>query len=154
MYTDISTKVIGEKFIGYTLDTDEEAIKNSILNLFIIQKGTVPGYPEFGNPLNITVFDLFDFFTAKTIEINIKNVIERYEPRVKVTNVNVLLYKEYNRIIVEIEYIYIVEGEKINASLDVAFAYNTVSYIGGRYIPSTEIDVNQCVIPDGFTPII
>ena len=63
-------------------DLDIEAIKNSIRNIFLVQKNTVPGKPWFGSPLSKDLFDLFDNMKGELIELAIKNAIQIWEPRV------------------------------------------------------------------------
>ncbi len=134
-YQDISSTFNKGSLSGYELEYDEDAIKNSLLNLFIIEKGTVPGKPHFGNPLNLQLFDLFDSFTQKDIETAIINSIETYEPRVKIHSVVVSLMPEYNRIIITINYSYAVGGSFNYDSLKIPYSHNTISYIGGRTQP-------------------
>jgi phage baseplate assembly protein W len=127
----------GDKLKGYELEYNEDAIKNSLLNLFTIQKGEVPGKPYLGNPLNLQLFDLFDFFTQSDMETAIINVIGMYEPRVTLHRVTVNRAEEYNRIIILIEYSFVI-GDSINYdSLAIPYSHNNVSYLGGRIKPTT-----------------
>ena len=118
---------------GLTEIHDLEAIKNALLNLFLIQQGEVPGKPKIGNPLIIKVFDLFDSFTEKTIEASIINIVEKYEPRVNIEKVKVTLDPEFNRIIVIIDFTAIINNRIIGDTIYIPFAHNTKSYIGNRY---------------------
>jgi len=69
---------------------DEEAIKNSLINIF----NTIPGerflIPEFGTNLLQYIFQPVTEATARAIGNSILNTIERWEPRVIVENVNVV----------------------------------------------------------------
>ncbi len=120
------------KLIGYDFDLDEEAIKNSIRNIFTVQKGEVPGKPWFGNPLNIALFDLFDFFSEKDMEIAVQNALERWEPRINVIRIVVNKALEYNRIIIHVDYSYNVGTDLRYSDIDIPYTHNNISYIGGR----------------------
>jgi len=99
-YKDINPKFDNNKLVSYDLETNEDAIKNSLLNIFAISKGEVPGKPKFGNPIDLSVFDLFNFFDQKHLEAAIENVIANYEPRVNIEGVSVIKAEEFNRIII------------------------------------------------------
>ncbi len=132
-YIDYSPKnTINNNLIGYDYDVDNEAVKNSIRNIFTIQKGECPGKPWFGNPLNIALFDLFDFFTNHQLEVSIINTLKLYEPRIVVENVDVHLAPEYNRIIVLIYFHYNIDNSVIYDSLEMPYTHNSISYLGGR----------------------
>jgi hypothetical protein len=68
---------------------DEQAIKNSLVNIF----NTIPGQkvlnPEFGLNLKKFLFDPLTEFTAQRISETIFNGITRWEPRVKIINIDV-----------------------------------------------------------------
>ncbi len=137
VYNDISPLVDGRnKLINYEFEYDEEAIKNSLLNIFTVAKGDCPGKPQFGNPLNIHVFDLFTFFNTNDLETAIINEIEKYEPRVKVYSVVVDEAPEYNRIIVTINFSYVLESAINYDSLAIPYTHNSISYLGGRIDPA------------------
>ncbi len=146
-YQDISAVFDVDKMSGYEIEYDEAAIRNSLLNLFTIHKGDVPGKPYLGNPLDLMVFDLFDFFTQKDIETAVINSINTYEPRVQLHNVIISPAPEYNRIIITINYSYAV-GATINYdSLDIPYSHNNISYLGGRIRPATPKQTpNTCVL--------
>ncbi len=137
IFQDFSPTFRGNNLDGYELEYDDDAVKNSLLNLFTIQKGEVPGKPYLGNPLNLQLFDLFDFFTQSDMETAIINVIGTYEPRVKLHKVTVDQAPEYNRVIIVIEYSYVV-GDSVNYDkLTIPYSHNNVSYLGGRIKPTT-----------------
>ena len=117
---------------GYSDSLDIEAVKNSLRNIFLIQKNTVPGKPWFGNPLNRDVFDLFDDLSKYSIEAAIENAIERFEPRVTLENVEVDLMPEFNRIIITIEFQVIIDGHLNKDNLVIPFSHNNFTYLEGR----------------------
>lgn len=117
---------------GYDRVYDIVAIKQALINLFIVERYEVPGKPAFGNPLSIKAFELFDEFDRATIELTIKNMVLRYEPRVSIEEVRVLSAEEYNRLIIEIDYTVIIDNKIIGDTIYMPFAANTRSYIDGR----------------------
>lgn len=74
------------------VDYDEAAIKNSIINIL----NTTPGerflIPEFGANLRQYLFMPVNQTTGEAIGNTILNAIERWEPRVLVTNIFVVSY--------------------------------------------------------------
>ncbi len=131
----VNSDMMVENLVGYDIEYDEDAIKNSLLNIFIIQRGEVPGKPAFGNPLNISLFDLFDFFTVTDMKTAVENVIAKYEPRVRLQGVDIIQAPEYNRIIININYSYIVNNTINYDSLNIPYSHNSISYLGGRIKP-------------------
>lgn len=71
------------------IDLDEYAIINSIRNLFYTRKGQMLLYPEYGINLERYLFSPISHFTARAIAREILNGVEKYEPRVQVSKVNV-----------------------------------------------------------------
>lgn len=71
---------------------DLNAIKNSIRNILLTRKGEKPFQPAFGCNLKPYLFEHADRFTEIAIEQEIKYSIDRFEPRVKLTD----LIVEYN----------------------------------------------------------
>lgn len=124
-----------DRFAGYEIVGDELAIRNSLLNIFVVQKGEVAGKPEFGNPLNIKVFDLFDYFNASLMRSQVINIVEKYEPRVTVIDVKINELPEYNRIIIQLEYSYVIDNSIRYDTLSIPYAHNNISYLGGRQSP-------------------
>lgn len=68
---------------------DEGAIKNSLVNLFNTTPGEKLLEPEFGLNLKRFLFDPLTEITAQMIGETIYNGINRWEPRVTITNVDV-----------------------------------------------------------------
>ena len=132
---------------GYELEHDQDAIRNSLFNLFIVNKGEVPGKPAFGNPLNPSLFELFDFFNKNDMETAIMNVVEQYEPRITLHTVNIIEAPEYNRIIIQLNYSYVVNDAINYDSLDLPYSHNSISFLGGRIRPPEPASVvGSCVL--------
>ena len=63
--------------------SDEQAIQNSLYNLFSCQIGTRPWLPEYGTNLPKFIFEPCDNVTAIKIEQSLIESIQRWEPRIK-----------------------------------------------------------------------
>jgi phage baseplate assembly protein W len=72
------------------VDTDEEAIKNSIRNIFSIRKGDKLLNPDFGSSLEQYLFEPVSEVYARAIADDILNTLETYEPRIEVTKVTIV----------------------------------------------------------------
>jgi phage baseplate assembly protein W len=69
--------------------TNDVAVKRAITNLIYTKLGNKPFRPEFGSRIHDFLFENQDIFTEKEIKDHLKEVIERFEPRVFVNNVEV-----------------------------------------------------------------
>ncbi len=132
IYRDLSPKLNRNKLIGYESAFDVEAIKNSLKNIFLVQKGQMPGKPQFGNPLRISLFDNFDFASESSLKQAIKVEVEKYEPRVIIQEIKISEMPEYNRLIIEIIFYVILKEGRIEDSIYLPFSHNDFTYIGGR----------------------
>jgi len=131
-YRDISPVFNGGGLARYNDDYNIEAIKNSLRNIFVVQQNTVPGKPAFGNPLASDIFDLFDNVTESTLFSAVQNAIEKYEPRVTLTDLKITLSPEFNRIIVDLHYEAVMEDETITDNLLLPFSHDNFTYLNGR----------------------
>jgi len=66
---------------------NENAIARSVKNIVLTVPGEKPFDPRFGSRITNLLFENVDDITAINIETEIKNSIETYEPRVKLTSV-------------------------------------------------------------------
>tara|TARA_B100001094_G_scaffold133263_1_gene129136 strand:+ start:190 stop:582 length:393 start_codon:yes stop_codon:yes gene_type:complete len=64
------------------------AIKRSVRNLILLNTGDKPFHPEISTDTTSELFENFTIFTSSDIEDKIKKTVERYEPRVRVEEVN------------------------------------------------------------------
>lgn len=69
-------------------------IKNDILQLLLTTPGERVHRPTFGTSIKSTVFEQADDFTLSMLEDDIRTVMDREEPRVVVTDVNVVKEKD------------------------------------------------------------
>jgi len=75
---------------------DENAIRNSITNIFLTAPGEKILSPEFGLDLRRYLFEPISDFSAFAIKDDIKNRLPDMEPRVTIQNVVVIPYAEQN----------------------------------------------------------
>ena len=135
-YTDFQPRY-GDKrgLAGYDMDIDEEAVKNSLRNIFLVQQTECPGKPDFGNPLRTALFDNFTFASERKMEDVIQDVVRKYEPRIKIEGIKVTKAEEYNRLIVDLKYSYVLNDDMQYGSLLIPYSHNSISYLGGRIRP-------------------
>ena len=105
-----SFKDISMSFQVNPLTDDLIAIKNataiarSLRNLVLTTPGERFFNDELGSQVNNLLFEVVDDVTALSIKNEIENVIENYEPRVKLLGVNVLADIDSYSIDVKISY--------------------------------------------------
>ena len=83
---------------------NETAIARSIRNLVLTQQGERFFNPILGSQVNGLLFENIDGLTATDIEDQIRITIENFEPRVEITEVNVLPDHDTGEFNVTIEY--------------------------------------------------
>ena len=69
--------------------TGIEAVKRSVRNLVLLNKGDKPFHPEISTDTTGQLFESFDIFTSSDLKEKIQSVITTYEPRVLVEEVKV-----------------------------------------------------------------
>lgn len=84
------------------LDRDYKAIENSIKNIILTPKGSLPGKPLFGSNIQGYLFDIVDNATQMFMEEEIQVAISNWEPRAILDAVIVDQIPDYNRVIVKI----------------------------------------------------
>ena len=68
--------------------TSASAVRQSVKNLLLTERGSVPFRPEFGGGLESLLFSLSTEFSEEELEDTIRRTINNYEPRAKVREVN------------------------------------------------------------------
>lgn len=76
------------------LDYDEDAIANSIHNIFSAVPGDYVLAPAFGSSLNQMVFEPVNDTTARTIGLMIVDLINTWEPRVNVVDLPIQIKED------------------------------------------------------------
>ena len=75
---------------------DEEAVKQSVKNLVLTKYFERPFQPELGCGVHSLLFDNMTPITTQNIKRSIEQVINNYEPRVELLNVDVVPKYEQN----------------------------------------------------------
>lgn len=134
LYTDLSLDMKVSKSIGSGLNVvesndilvsnDDDAIKNSLYNIFTTKKGQKILNPEFGASLDQYLFDEVNNFVGQSLGQNIYNTIRSYEPRINIISVDVYPFPDLNQYNVKIYYSKINGQGMINLNLDRNGAFN------------------------------
>jgi len=99
-----------------------DAVMASLQNIIATPVGSVPGHPEFGCLMSRYLFEFLDPLIAQLIEEDIRYAVERWEPRVKITKVEVNDDPDYNRIIIAIYFT--IKGDTQNQELKYIYKVN------------------------------
>jgi len=76
--------------------TNETSISRAIQNLVLTQKGERFFNQDLGSDVSASLFENLDLISSAVIQSSIENVINNYEPRVKLLEVNVNVNEEGN----------------------------------------------------------
>ena len=74
---------------------DIDAVKQSVQNLILTNRGERPFQPKIGSNITRLLFEPADLFTASAIKSEIITVLKRYEPRV--TDITVQVFDNSDR---------------------------------------------------------
>ena len=89
--------------------TDIEAVKRSVRNLVLLNSYEKPFHPEIAGDVRALLFENMTPLTSAVIARKIQDVIENFEPRARLTGVNVT--KDFDRNIYEVSvYFYVVNA--------------------------------------------
>ncbi len=84
---------------------DNAAISQAIVNLLLTNKGERPFQPNLGAEIYKTLFEPLDYGTAGIIRSAVIEVLEKYEPRIRISEINVTPDFDNNSYSVELTYI-------------------------------------------------
>ena len=88
---------------------DASAIKQSIINLLLTNKGERLFQPDYGSDIRSQLFEPLDFATAANVKRLILYSIQQFEPRIEVTRLSCRPNFEDNGFSVEM--VYIITGD-------------------------------------------
>ncbi len=83
---------------------DASAIKQSIVNLLMTNKGERAFKPDYGSDIRSYLFEPLDYATAAQIVGNIKYSISKWEPRIGIISLNAIPNFDTNGFDVEMTY--------------------------------------------------
>lgn len=102
---------------------DKEAIKQAVQNVLHTKKGSMPGKPDFGCPLDGYAFEMLDDTLKSLLIGDIKTSLSEIEPRIIVEDVIITFQEAYNRVDIEVKYSYSFtktnEYESVNLTIEV-----------------------------------
>lgn len=84
---------------------DDAAIKNAVKNLLITNFFERPFQDDLGANLRGLLFEPAGFITEIQLRDNIRNVLNKYEPRVRVTNINITDNSDTNSYIIQVNFL-------------------------------------------------
>lgn len=97
-----------------TKKTDAEAIKRSVKLLVLTRFGERLFQPEIGSSVNDLLFEPFHPMTAITLKDTITEVINNFEPRVNLLDINITEDESENAYIVSIKFLILNGSEPVN----------------------------------------
>lgn len=115
MYKDFTTVELN--------NTEEKAINNSIRNILLTRRGSVPGNPRFGSDLYTLIFSQLDSLTESVAKSMIFSCLTEFENRISIVNIDLKSVEEYNKLVITINYRY---KDNFNKSVD---ANSVISFI-------------------------
>jgi phage baseplate assembly protein W len=86
------------------LKRDEQAVKQSVINILSTNRGERPFDPDFGANIRNQLFENFDPIVKQLIDDDIRSALRNYEPRVRVLNVQVDAKPDQNSIDISVEF--------------------------------------------------
>lgn len=103
-----------------TIVTNELAINNSIRNIILTRINSLPGKPDFGSNVMYNLFELMsNNSTHDFVKKSIIEAIIKWEPRISIIDIVVKEVPEYNKIVIDITYIYNIHSSNVRASTSV-----------------------------------
>lgn len=96
-------------------NTDVKAINNSIRNILLTRRGSVPGKPRFGSELYTLLFSQLDSLTESVAKSMIFASLTEFEDRINIISIDLKSVEEYNKLVINISYKY---KDNINQSVD------------------------------------
>jgi phage baseplate assembly protein W len=91
--------------------TDEQAVKESLKNLILIDAGERLFQPDIGGSIRALLFENSTPALTKIVEERIRDIINNYEPRVVILNIEVFSLDDNNLLRINI-YFYIINREE------------------------------------------
>jgi len=105
VYKDITTDFqITNNNRDFKANIDIQAVQGGIENIFMFLPGERVLLPEFGNSLYKYLYEGINNFTAERIGNELMSIFKRWEPRIKVQNINITPIPAENTYYIEVQY--------------------------------------------------
>jgi phage baseplate assembly protein W len=88
------------------VNTEIKAINNSIRNILLTRRGSVPGKPRFGSDLYTLIFNQLDSLTESVAKSMIFACLTEFENRINIIDIDLKSVEEYNKLVITINYRY------------------------------------------------
>lgn len=113
LYSDFTNSFsVSEISNDLVLSKNEQAVKQSIKNLILTERGERLFQPTLGSNIKSTLFELMTPATLKLLEEQVREVINNYEPRAEL--LEVIVKGLYDQDVVEISvHFYVVNNERV-----------------------------------------
>ena len=84
--------------------TNENAVKAAVRNLILTKNYERPFHPEIGCQITSLLFENFNPITVNTMKRTIQDVIEKFKPRVRITQIVIIDKSDVNSIDVTVQF--------------------------------------------------
>lgn len=105
IYRDIDFSfILGDNGYDFKTFDNINSVRNGLKNIFTWKRGERIILPEFGNLLYLYLYEPMNEQTLKAIQVDIRQMITRWEPRVSINNINLTPFPDQNEIMIQITY--------------------------------------------------
>jgi phage baseplate assembly protein W len=116
-YTDVDLTFTAKPSGDIYKKTDAAAVKQSVKNILMTNRGEKPFLPKYGGNLNDFLFNLSTDFSEFDIEEAVTLAINNYEPRARVLQVNSTIQPDYNSVAVEVTFQIVSTSEVVTTNI-------------------------------------
>jgi phage baseplate assembly protein W len=97
-----------------TSATNVAAIKQSIKNILLTPKGSLPGKPNFGSNIHQLLFSQMDGLTMSVAQSFVEEALREFEDRIVIESIDVIKEDILNKMIIKINFSYLNADTTIN----------------------------------------
>jgi phage baseplate assembly protein W len=117
-YRDIDFKfILSEGSFDFKTFDDINSVRNGLRNILTWRRGERIILPEFGNVLYLYLYEPMTAEVLNDIQREVRDMITRWEPRVRIESINIVPFPDQNEIQIQIAYsIPTLSNEVINFS--------------------------------------
>ena len=83
---------------------DHLAVINAVKNILFLKHYEKPFHPEIGSSVRQMLFEPISPITTQNLKVAIEKVINNFEPRARIKNINILTQEDSNKIETTIEF--------------------------------------------------